>query len=202
MLEDLDTVEEIIRANRDVVVIVDEAYIDFGGKTCLPLLEKYDNLLVVRTFSKSRALAGMRIGFAMGNEKLISYLNDAKFSFNSYTMNLPSLRIGAASVKADDYFREMLGKVIATREWTKVELKKLGFLFPDSYSNFIFASHPDVPAKELFKALREQGIIVRHFDKPRIDNYLRITVGTDEQMQTLVDFLKKYLKQTSADIDV
>ncbi len=202
VLEDLDTVEEIIRANRDVVVIVDEAYIDFGGESCLPLINQYDNLLVVRTFSKSRALAGIRIGFALGNEKLISYLNDAKFSFNSYTMNLPSLRIGAASVKADDYFRKMLEKVIATREWTKAELKKLGFTFPDSYSNFIFASHPDVPAKELFKALREQGIIVRHFDKPRIDNYLRITIGTDEQMQTLVDFLKKYLKQTSADIDV
>lgn len=192
--EPLDKVEEIIRANQDVVVVVDEAYIDFGGKSALPLIEKYENLLVVQTFSKSRAMAGMRIGFCIGSEKLIRYLNDVKFSVNSYTMNIPSQVLGVESVKDDAYFKEITGKIIATRERVKKELAELGFTFPDSMTNFIFASHKTVPAKEIFQALREADIFVRYWDKPRINNSLRITIGTDEQMDVLIDFLKNYLQ--------
>ncbi len=197
LLESLDTVEEIVRANRDVVVIVDEAYIDFGGESALSLLEKYDNLLVVQTFSKSRAMAGLRIGFCIGNEKLIHYLNDVKFSFNSYTMNLPSQVLGVEAVKDDAYFKETTEKIQRTRERVKNELSELGFTFPDSRANFIFASHRSIPAKEIFQALRKADIYVRHWDKPRISNSLRITVGTDEQMDCLIDFLRKYIEKAS-----
>lgn len=193
LMESLETVEEIIRANRDVVVIVDEAYVDFGGVSALRLVEKYDNLLVVQTFSKSRAMAGMRIGFCIGNEKLIRYLNDVKFSFNSYTMNLPAQLLGAEAVRDEAYFKEITGKIIATRERVKGELRKLGFTFPDSRANFIFATHPSIPAKQIFQALREADIYVRHWDKPRISEYLRITIGTDEQMDTLLAFLRDYV---------
>lgn len=193
--ESLETVEEILQANPDVVVIVDEAYVDFGGKSALPLLKKYENLLVVQTFSKSRAMAGMRIGFCIGNEKLIHYLNDVKFSFNSYTMNLPSQVMGVEAVKDDTYFKATTAKIIATRERVKKELTSLGFTFPDSKANFIFASHKEVPAEELFRALREADIYVRHWNKPRISNSLRITVGTDEEMDRLIAFLKEYLEK-------
>ena len=194
VFEPLEKVEEIIRSNPDVVVMVDEAYIDFGGKSALPLLEKYDNLLIVQTFSKSRAMAGMRIGYCIGNEKLIHYLNDVRFSINSYTMNIPAQILGVESVKDEAYFREITGKIVATRERVKKELTELGFTFPDSMTNFIFASHRTVPAKELFLALREAGIFVRHWDKPRISNCLRITIGTDEQMDRLISFLREYLQ--------
>lgn len=193
LAKDLAEIEQIIACNPGVIVIIDEAYIDFGGVSALSLVPRYDNLLVVQTFSKSRSLAGMRIGYAFGNHKLIKYLNDAKYSFNSYTMNTVSIAMGAASLKDEAYFRETIGKVIATREWTKRELSKLGFVFPDAKGNFIFASHPRCPAKKLFEALKEQGIYVRYFDKPRIDQYLRITIGTDQQMQALMRFLKQYL---------
>lgn len=195
ILESQETVEEIVKANRDVVVIVDEAYVDFGGVSALPLIEKYDNLLVVQTFSKSRAMAGLRIGFCIGNEKLIGYLNDAKFSFNSYTMNLPSQVLGVEAVKDDAYFKATTAKIKATRERVKKELQELGFTFPDSMTNFIFASHREVPAEEIFRALREADIYVRHWNKPRISNYLRITVGTDEEMDALLSFLRKYLTE-------
>ena len=194
LMESLETVEAIIQANEDVVVIVDEAYVDFGGTSALPLLEKYDNLLIVQTFSKSRAMAGMRIGYAMGNEKLIKYLNDVKFSFNSYTMNRPAQLLGVEAVRDDAYFRETTGKIIATRERVKGELKKLGFSFPDSFANFIFASHEKIPAEQIFRALREADIYVRYWNKPRISNSLRITIGTDEEMDRLLDFLQKYVK--------
>lgn len=194
VLEPLEKVEEIIKANPDVVVIVDEAYIDFGGISAKGLLEKYENLLIVQTFSKSRAMAGLRIGFCMGNEKLIGYLNDAKFSFNSYTMNYPSQLLGVEAVKDDAYFKATTAKIVATRERTKEELKKLGFHFPDSSTNFIFASHETIPAEEIFKALREKDIYVRHWNKERISNYLRITIGTDEEMDTLIAFLKEYIQ--------
>lgn len=183
----------IIEANRDVVVIVDEAYIDFGGESVIDMIDTYDNLLVVQTLSKSRSLAGMRIGAAFGNEKLIAYLNDVKYSINSYTMNRTAIAAGRAALLDTDYFRETTEKVIRTREWTKVQLRELGFEFGDSMSNFIFARHQSVPAEELFTALRKAGIIVRYFKKPRIDQYLRISIGTDEQMRKLISFLKEYL---------
>lgn len=194
ILESMDTVEEIISSNPDVVVMVDEAYVDFGGVSALPLLEKYDNLLVIQTFSKSRAMAGMRIGFCIGSEKLIKYLNDVKFSFNSYTMNYPSQILGAEAVRDDHYFKSTIAKIIATRERTKEELQRLGFSFPDSKANFIFAKHETIPGEEIFNALREADIYVRHWNKPRIEDYLRITIGTDEQMDTLIAFLKDYTR--------
>ena len=188
---ELSEVEEIIAKNPESIVIVDEAYVDFAGPSALELVDKYDNLLVVQTFSKSRSMAGMRIGFAIGQPELIKYLNDVKYSFNSYTMNLPSLKLGAAAVKDEAYFRETVGKIVSTRERVKKELSKLGFAFPDSQSNFIFATHKEWPAKELFEELKKEDIYVRYFASPRIDNYLRITVGTDEEMDALLAFLRK-----------
>ena len=185
--------ENIIKNNKDVLVIVDEAYVDFGAESCIPLIDKYDNLLVVQTFSKSRAMAGMRIGFALGNKKLIKCLLDAKFSFNSYTMNRPAIVLGVASVKDDRYFKQSVRRVIETREWTKIELSKLGFVFPNSKTNFLFTMHKEVPAKELFEILKKKNIYVRYFNKPRIDNFLRISIGKEEEMVKLVVCLKNYL---------
>lgn len=195
VLESIGTVERIIAANRDVVVIVDEAYIDFGGVSALPLIEKYDNLLVVQTFSKSRAMAGMRIGYCIGNEKLIAYLNDVKFSFNSYTMNRPSQLLGVEAVRDDAYFKEITSKIVATRERVKKELKELGFSFTDSKTNFLFATHERIPAQDIFQALRAAGIYVRYWNKPRISNHLRITIGTEEQMDSMLAFLKQYIAE-------
>ena len=189
----LQDIEEILKANPGSVVIVDEAYIDFGAHSALPLISKYDNLLVVQTFSKSRSMAGMRIGFACGNPVLIKYLNDVKYSFNSYTMNRPSLAAGVAAIGDRDYFEDTCQKIMDTREWTQKELTVLGFTFQDSKANFIFASHKTCPAKQIFEALRAKHIYVRYFAKPRIDNYLRITIGTREEMEQLIRFLKDYL---------
>ena len=193
VLESLETVEEIVKANPSSVVIVDEAYIDFGGESALKLIDKYENLLVVQTFSKSRSMAGMRIGFAMGSEKLIKYMNDVKFSINSYTMNPITQLCGAEAVKDNEYFDKTVAKVIATRERAKKELSALGFTFPDSKSNFIFASHKSKPAKEIFEALKERKIFVRYWNKPLINNHLRISIGTDEEMDRLFEALKEIL---------
>lgn len=190
----LDQVEEIVSKNQDVVVIVDEAYIDFGGVSALALTERYENLLVVQTFSKSRAMAGMRIGFAIGHPDLIKALNDVKYSYNSYTMNMTSQILGVEAVRDEVYFKEITSKIIATRERAKERLAKLGFTFPDSMTNFLFVTHERVPARELFEALKRERIFVRYFDKPRLDNSLRITIGTDEEMEALYAFLENYLK--------
>ncbi len=200
LLEPLSVVEEIIRVNKDSVVIVDEAYIDFAdeGSSALPLIDRYENLLVVRTFSKSRAMAGMRIGYAIGNERLIKYLNDVKFSVNSYTMNRPSLLLGVEAVKDDAYFKETLSKIRATRERMKQELVQIGFSFPDAQSNFIFATHRSLPASEIYGALKEKHIFVRYFNTPGIDNYLRITVGTEDEADILIDALKEILKERNS----
>ena len=191
----LEEIEEIVRHNQDVIVIVDEAYIDFGGITAKGLLQKYENLLIVQTCSKSRSMAGMRIGYAIGNEELIKYLNDVKYSFNSYTMNNTAISLGTAAALDQEYFEETRQKIIATRERTKKEMASLGFTFADSMANFLFVTHERVKAKELFEALKAEGIYVRYFNKPRIDNHLRITIGTDEEMDTLFDFLRTYLKK-------
>ena len=195
VLEGLSMIEKIIKSNPDSIVIIDEAYIDFGGESCLPLIEKYDNLLVVQTFSKSRSMAGMRIGFAMGNEKLIKYMNDVKFSVNSYTMNPVTQICGAESVKDEVYFKKTVDKIIATREDTKIKLKNLRFNFPDSKSNFIFASHNTKPANEIFEELKKRKIFVRYWNKPRISIYLRITVGTSEEMTSLLNALEEITVQ-------
>ncbi|MBE5944095.1 MAG: histidinol-phosphate transaminase [Lachnospiraceae bacterium] len=188
--ESLSFVEDIVKNNKDVIVIVDEAYVDFGGETALPLIDKYDNLLVVRTYSKSRSMAGLRIGYAMGNDKLIKYLNDVKYSYNSYTMNLPSIILGKESMLDDEYFKETVRKVIDTREWFKAEIEKLGFSCPPSKANFLFITHNTLTAKEIFEKAKANKIYVRYFNKPRIDNYLRVTIGTREEMETFLSFLK------------
>lgn len=193
VFEPLEKVEEIIKANPSSVVIIDEAYIDFGGESALGLIDKYENLLVVQTFSKSRSMAGMRIGFAMGSEKLIKYMNDVKFSINSYTMNPITQLCGAEAVKDGEYFDKTVARVIATRERAKNELSALGFTFPDSKSNFIFASHKSKPAKEIFEALKERKIFVRYWNKPLINNHLRISIGTDREMDRLFDALREIL---------
>lgn len=196
VLLELGDIEEIIQANRDVVVVIDEAYIDFGGESALPLIEKYDNLLVVQTFSKSRALAGMRIGCAFGQPMLIKYLNDVKYSFNSYTMDETALAIGAAAVRDKAYYKETVKKIVSTREWVKKELREMGFVFEDSMSNFIFAAHTSVRAQYILEELRKNNIYVRHFHKPiRISNYLRITIGTDDEMKKFLKTLKNILEK-------
>ena len=193
VLESLDTIEEIIKANPDSVVIIDEAYIDFGGESCIPLVEKYENLLVVQTFSKSRSMAGMRIGFAIGNEKLIKFMNDVKFSINSYTMNPLSQICGAEAVYDDEYFVKTKNEIIRTREYSKKKLTELGFTYPDSMSNFIFASHAEMDAGVIFNELKKRKIFVRYWNKPRINNHLRITIGTMEEMDKLFGALEEIL---------
>ena len=190
----LEQIEDIINHNQDVIVVVDEAYIDFGGESALSLIDKYDNVIVVQTYSKSRSLAGSRIGYAIGNPVLIKYLNDVKYSFNSYTMDQITIKVGVAALVDQKYFKETTEKIISTREWTKEQLARLGFVFGDSKSNFIFAKHPKYSGVELFDELKKAGIYVRHFSKPeKINEYLRISIGTDEQMQKLIAFLESYI---------
>lgn len=186
---EFDKVEDIIKHNQDVVVIIDEAYIDFGGKSALEFVNKYENVLVVQTFSKSRSMAGMRIGYAFGNEKLIKALNDVKYSFNSYTMNATSLAYGVCAVKDKQYFEKCVNEIIKTRQYSAQKLTELGFTFPESKANFIFATHKSVPAAKIFEELKKRNIYVRYFNKPVIDNYLRITIGTKEQMDKLFEAL-------------
>ncbi len=194
--EELGFVEDILIHNPDAVVIVDEAYIDFAGKSALELIGRYSNLIVVQTFSKARSMAGMRIGYAISSPVLIRYLNDVKYSFNSYTMNQTSIVCGKEAVKDLAYFEKTTKKIVETREWAKEELRKLGFEFPDSRANFIFARHPRYDAGELFEALKKQDIYVRHWDSERIRQYLRITVGTREEMEALFAALRAYLCYT------
>lgn len=189
----LDQVEEIVRNNQDTVVIIDEAYIDFGGLSALPLLERYENLLIVQTFSKSRSMAGMRIGCAFGSKRLIQAMQDIKYSYNSYTMNLPSIILGAEAVKDEAYFKVTVEKIVKTRETAKKRFAELGFRCLDSYTNFLFMTHESVSAEQIFEALRSRQIYVRYFKKPRLEQYLRVTIGTDEEMEAMYRFLKTYL---------
>lgn len=192
--EDLTFIEDILQHNQDVIVIVDEAYVDFGGKSAIELIDRYENLLVVQTFSKARSMAGMRIGYCIGNKDLIKVINDVKYSYNSYTMNQTSLYIGVEAVKDEAYFRENLAKIMEERERTIVELKKLGFTCTDSKTNFVFAKHETVSAAELLEMLRKQNIFVRNFaSNPRISNYLRITIGTREEMNSLFTAIREYV---------
>lgn len=190
---DLTDIEDIILNNQDVIVIIDEAYIDFAGKSSLELINKYENLIVVQTFSKARSMAGMRIGYAISNPALIKYLNDAKYSFNSYTMNQTSIVCGVEAVRDRKYFEETVAKIVETRDWTIGELRKLGFECLDSAANFIFAKHPAYDARELFEALKENDIYVRFWGSKRIEQYMRISVGTKEEMESLLAFLRKHM---------
>lgn len=192
--ESLEMIEDILKANPDSVVMIDEAYVDFGANSALSLIDKYENLLVIQTFSKSRSMAGMRIGYAIGSEKLIRYMNDVKFSINSYTMTPITQLCGAEAVRDEQYFQDTVNMITETREYSKKKLAELGFTFPDSKSNFIFASHKEKAAAEIFAALKERKIFVRFWDKPRISNYLRITIGTREEMDKLFSALEDILK--------
>ena len=189
----LEDVEDIIRHNPDVIVIVDEAYVDFGSQSALPLIEKYDNLLVVQTFSKSRSMAGMRIGYAMGNKRLIQAMTDVKESINSYTMTRESIALGAASLADEEYFQEKKQMVVATRERTKEELRRRGFEVLDSSTNFLFAKPNSVDAGWLFEELKKEKIFVRHFNGERIKDYLRISIGTDQQMDCLLQAIDRIM---------
>ena len=193
--ENLEFVEDILRHNRDVIVIVDEAYIDYAGPSAIELVDQYDNLIVTQTFSKSRSMAGMRIGYAIASPKLIRYLNDVKYSFNSYTLNRASLVCGAESVKNREYFEKTVAEIVGTRERTKERLAKMGFSFTDSSANFLFVTHPEYDAGDMFRALKEAGIYVRWWDSDRIRQYMRITVGTEEEMETLFAFLEQYMSK-------
>ncbi len=184
-----EEVEEIIAANPESVVIVDEAYIDFGEKSAISLVNKYDNLLVVRTFSKSYSMAGMRIGFAIGNPELIKALNGVKHSYNSYTMNMPSLKCGVEAIRDQKYFKKTRKKIIATRELYYEKLKELGFSGPESKTNFLFLTHESIAAEKIYTELKNRKIYVRYFVMPRVYNHLRITIGTEEEMQKLYDAL-------------
>lgn len=187
-------IEGILKANPDNVVIVDEAYVDFGGESCVPLIHQYDNLLVVQTFSKSRQLAGARLGLAMGNAALIADLNRVKFSLNPYNINRLTLKAGEAALKDTAYFDATRQKIMDTRAWTAGQLAARGFSLTDSRSNFLFARTDRMEGGALYRALKAKGILVRHFDSPRISDYLRITIGTPEQMEALIKALDEILE--------
>jgi len=187
----LDAIERMLVANPDAVVVVDEAYVDFGGETAISLVDRHDNLLVVHTLSKSRSLAGLRVGFAVGHPALIEALERVKNSFNSYPLDRLAIVGAVAAIEDDAYFRQCCQAVIATRETLTAELQTLGFDVLPSAANFLFARHRQRDAAELAKALRDQNIIVRHFKLPRIEQFLRITVGTDAECRALVDALHR-----------
>jgi histidinol-phosphate aminotransferase len=189
----LDEIERLLQSNTESVVVVDEAYIDFGGESAVSLIERYPNLLVTQTFSKSRALAGLRIGLALGSEQLIEGLERVKDSFNSYPVDRLAIAAGVASIEDDDFFRESCKRIIDFREQLAEALRDLGFNLTSSYANFLFARHPKQDAAGLAGLLREQGVIVRHFKQARIDQYVRITVGTPEQNRALLTALANLL---------
>lgn len=190
-----DQIGELCRANPDHVVIVDEAYVDFGGKSVVPLLKEFENLLVIQTYSKARSLAGMRIGFAYGSEDLIAALNTVKNSINSYTLDRVALAAATASARDEAYTYDICRRVAETRENTAGKLAGLGFRVLPSRTNFLFVSHRTVPAAELFRELRAKGVLVRYFNKPRIDNFLRITIGTDEEMEAMLTAMAEILEE-------
>lgn len=191
--EGLDFVEKILNYNQDSVVIIDEAYVDFGGTSSIPLIDKYENLLVTGTFSKSRSLAGLRIGFAIGSKALIDVMEAVKNSYNSYTVDSLSIEMGAASIEDDEYFKSTCKKVIKTRERVTLELKKLGFDVLDSQTNFIFVTHNKHNMKSLFEYLKTQKVFIRYFSLPRIENYVRITIGTNEEMDIFLEKTKEFI---------
>ena len=191
-----DFIREILDSNPDSVVIVDEAYVDFAKEdiTAIPLLAEYENLVITRTYSKSRSMAGMRLGYAMGSKDAIAAVYAAKDSVNSYPVDSVAQAAGIASIKDEKYFRETLAKVIATRDRVTEKLRSMGFIVPDSSTNFLFATHKTRSAKEIFEYLKTKDIYVRWFNKPLIDNHLRITIGTDEDMNAMIAALEEFLK--------
>ena len=194
----LGDVRALAEGNPEAVVIVDEAYVDFGAQSAVPLVGEYPNLIVVQTMSKSRALAGLRVGYALGDEALIAALNCVKNSFNSYTLDRLAQAGAEGALRDPEYLRAVSMKIASTRDRTADRLRRMGFQVTDSAANFLFATHPDVDAKTLLDGLREKGILVRWWDSPRIRNYLRITVGTEQEMDALCAALEQLLEETSA----
>lgn len=191
----LSAIEEVAASNPDKVVMVDEAYVDFGGESAVSLLPKYENLVIIQTFSKSRSLAGARVGFAIANPDLIADMNRIKYSFNPYNVNRLSILAGAAAMRDWEYTKECTGRICRTREKTTKKLRELGFTVLDSKSNFIFAKSGDMSGKEYFDKLREAGILVRRWDSERIKDYVRISIGSEEDMETLVEVTKKLVEE-------
>ncbi len=189
-------IEEILKHNPDNVVVIDEAYVDFGSESCIPLINKYDNLLVTQTFSKSRSMAGARLGFGAASTALISELNTIKYSTNPYNINQMTMAVGIGTLEDSEYTEKNCAEIIKNREFTAAELKKLGFYMTDSMANFVFAAHPDIDGGELYRRLKDAGVLVRHFDKERILQYNRITIGTKEQMLTLLEATAEILKRS------
>lgn len=196
LAESREFVRDVLEHNKDCIVIVDQTYVDFAGEgiDCLDMIKQYDNLLVSHTFSKSRSMAGMRIGEAYGSAELIKYMLAVKDSYNSYPVNRLSIETGVASVEDEEYFQDTLRKVITTRESTAEQLKELGFDVPKSQTNFLFVTHPKYKAKDIFEFLREKGIFIRYFNKPRIDDRLRITIGTDDEMIQMINGIKEFMQ--------
>ena len=190
----LDEIEEIVKSNKDYIVVIDEAYVDFGGETAIKLTEKYDNLLVVRTFSKSYSLAGARLGFAIGHKDIISDLEMIKYSTNPYNINRLTQIAGVSAIESAKYYEDNCKKIIDTREYTKNELKSLGFQVLDSKANFIFAKHPDLDGEYIYMNLKDRGILVRHFTKERIKDFNRITIGSTDEMEEFINTIKLIVK--------
>lgn len=192
-------IEEILQTNPNNVVIIDEAYVDFGGESCVPLIEKYENLLVTQTCSKSRSLAGARLGFGLGSETLIADLNTIRNSTNPYNVNRMTQAAGVAALEENDYYMANCRIIMENRDYTATALRELGFEVPVSRTNFVFAQSPDISGRELYLALKEKGILVRHFGKARIENYTRITIGTREQMDAFLCAVRDILKERGSD---
>ena len=191
----LSEIKRILRENTDNVVVVDEAYVDFGAESCIPLIHQYENLLVIGTFSKSRSFAGGRLGFAVGCESLIRDLNTIRYSTNPYNINRMTLAAGIGILRDPEYMKKNCQTIIENRAWTTEELKKLGFTMTDSYSNFVFAKSDRIGGEKLYLELKKRGVLVRHFSKERISDYLRITIGTREEMQILIDRIREILTE-------
>lgn len=200
LLLSLPEIEQIVSSNPENVVIIDEAYIDFGGESCVGLINKYDNLIVTQTFSKSRSLAGARLGFGIANAGLIADMNTIKYSTNPYNVNRMSAAIGLAAIRDNEYYMSNCRVIIENREWTKEQLQVLGFEVTDSSTNFLFARSPLIGGEELYLCLKALGILVRHFSSERISEYNRITVGSMEQMRAFVDAVKSILKSKQNEV--
>ena len=189
-------IEDVLRENPDNVVAVDEAYVDFGAESCLPLIDKYDNLLVVQTFSKSRSMAGARLGFAAGNAALIADLNAVKYSINPYNINSMTMAAGIGALADEDYTRSCCAAVAGNRDYSVSALRELGFFVIDSKANFVFARHPSVAGETLYRELRARGVLIRHFSREDIRDFNRITIGTREQMDILLEKIREILEET------